>query len=39
MSIGGTLHSDAPGSAGSYEGMIRHNAQVIASALRGEDGQ
>lgn len=39
VSIGGTLHSDAPGSAGSYEGMIRHNAQVIASALRGEGGE
>jgi manganese/zinc/iron transport system substrate-binding protein len=40
VEIGGSLFSDAMGSAGtpegSYVGMVRHNADTITSALRGE---
>lgn len=40
VQVGGALYSDALGDAGTpaatYEGMMRHNAEVIASALRGE---
>ncbi len=35
VALGGTLHSDAPGSAGTYEAMMKHNIQTIASALGG----
>ncbi|QDV04926.1 Periplasmic zinc-binding protein TroA precursor [Planctomycetes bacterium Poly30] len=34
--LGGTLHSDAPGSAGNYEAMMKHNISTIATALRGD---
>ena len=33
VAIGGTLHSDAPGRARSYVGMIEHNVEAIAAAL------
>jgi manganese/zinc/iron transport system substrate-binding protein len=40
VKIGGSLYSDAMGSAGTYEGtyvgMIDHNATIIARALGGE---
>ncbi len=41
VEIGGSLFSDAMGSAGTpegtYVGMVRHNADTITSALRGEE--
>lgn len=36
VALGGTLHSDAPGSAGNYEAMMRHNIDTITSALRAD---
>lgn len=40
--VGGELYSDAlgdpDGSAGTYVGMVRHNVETIADALRGEIG-
>ena len=33
VSLGGTLHADAPGDAGNYIGMVRHNASALAAAL------
>ena len=35
VKLGGTLHSDAPGAAKTYEAMMRHNVDTIASALAG----
>ncbi|MEM8713020.1 MAG: zinc ABC transporter substrate-binding protein [Planctomycetota bacterium] len=34
VTLGGTLHSDAPGAAETYEAMMRHNVDTIAEALR-----
>lgn len=36
VAIGGELHSDAPGDAATYIGMIEHNARTITDALGGE---
>ncbi|MEL6430749.1 MAG: zinc ABC transporter substrate-binding protein [Planctomycetota bacterium] len=33
VTVGGTLHSDAPGEAATYVGMIAHNARTISAAL------
>ena len=35
VSLGGTLHSDAPGDAGTYIRMVEHNVDTIAAALGG----
>ena len=35
VALGGTLHSDAPGAAGTYERMIEHNVNTITTALGG----
>lgn len=35
VQLGGTLHSDAPGSAGNYEAMMKHNIDTITSGLAG----
>lgn len=35
VSVGGILHSDAPGEAKTYAGMMRHNAREIREALAG----
>ena len=35
VKLGGTLHSDAPGAAGTYERMVEHNVNTIATALGG----
>jgi len=37
--VGGVLHSDAPGDAESYVGMVRHNVRTIAAALGGPTTQ
>lgn len=34
VALGGTLHSDAPGAAGTYEAMMRHNVDTIVGALK-----
>ncbi len=39
VSLGGTLHSDAPGSAGTYEAMMKHNIDTMVEALRGDGAQ
>lgn len=39
LRIGGVLHSDAPGTARTYAGMVRHNARTIAAALVGEGAE
>jgi manganese/zinc/iron transport system substrate-binding protein len=43
VQIGGSLFSDAMGSAGTpagtYAGMVRHNVDTIVSALLGEDSE
>lgn len=35
VALGGTLHSDAPGDAGTYIRMVEHNIKTIAAALGG----
>ncbi len=41
LAIGGELYADAMGAPGtptaSYDGMLRHNAETISRALRGEE--
>ena len=35
VALGGTLHSDAPGDAGTYFRMVEHNVNTISAALGG----